>query len=65
MRVVVQNDPRHPDNYGFIVTHAGMNLDRLLAEFRDVEREDQEYLQGLIGGEEPEAPREVIDDMRG
>lgn len=63
MRVVVQNDPRHPDNYGFIVTHAGMNLDELLAEFRDMEREDHEYLQGLIGGEEPEAPREVTDGL--
>ena len=63
MRVVVQNDPRHPDNYGFIVTHAGMNLDELLAEFRDVEREDHEYLQGLIGGKEPEAPREVTEGL--
>src|SRR5208337_405153 len=40
MRVVVQNDPRHPDNYGYIVTHVGMNLDQQLEDFRDMERED-------------------------
>ena len=61
MRVVVQNDARHPDNYGYIVTHAGMNLDTLLTDFREIEREDQLFLAGLIGGDEPEPPREVTD----
>ena len=61
MRVVVQNDPRHPDNYGFIVTHAGMNLDTLLMDFREIEREDQQFLAGLIQGDEPEPPREVTE----
>lgn len=59
MRVVVQNDARHPDNYGYIVTHAGMNLDTLLTDFREIEREDQLFLASLIGGDEPEPPREV------
>jgi excisionase family DNA binding protein len=61
MRVVVQNDARHPDNYGFIVTHSGMNLDTLLTDFREIEREDQEFLAGLIAGEEPEPPRDVTE----
>lgn len=61
MRVVVQNDPRHPDNYGYIVTHAGMNLDTLLTDFREIEREDQQFLEGLIKGDEPEPPREVTE----
>lgn len=61
MRVVVQNDARHPDNYGYIVTHAGMNLDTLLTDFREIEREDQLFLAGLIGGDEPDPPREVTD----
>lgn len=61
MRVVVQNDARHPDNYGYIVTHAGMNLDMLLSEFRDIERDDQKFLKGLLKGEEPEPPREVLE----
>ena len=61
MRVVVQNDPHHPDNYGYIVTHAGMNLDTLLTDFREIEREDQQFLAGLIQGDEPEPPREVTE----
>ena len=61
MRVVVQNDPRHPDNYGYIVTHAGMNLDTLLTDFREIEREDHQFLAGLIQGDEPEPPREVTE----
>ena len=63
MRVVVQNDPRHPDNYGYIVTHAGMNLDRLLTDFREIEREDQQFLAGLIQGDEPEPPQEVVEGL--
>ena len=63
MRVVVQNDPRHPDNYGYIVTHAGMNLDTLLSDFREIEREDQQFLAGLIQGDEPELPPEVTDGL--
>lgn len=61
MRVVVQNDPRHPDNYGYIVTHAGMNLDTLLTDFREIEREDRQFLAGLIQGDEPEPPRDVTE----
>ena len=61
MRVVVQNDTRHPDNGGFIVTHAGMNLDTLLTDFRELEREDRQFLTGLIAGEEPPLPPEVIE----
>ena len=61
MRVVVQNDPRHPDNYGYIVTHAGMNLDTLLTGFREIERDDQQFLASLIQGDEPEPPREVTE----
>ena len=61
MRVVVQNDPRHPDNYGYIVTHSGMNLDTLLTDFREIEREDQQFLASLIQGDEPQPPREVTE----
>ena len=61
MRVVVQNDPRHPDNYGYIVTHVGINLDARLTDFRELEREDQQFLSGLLSGEEPEPPREVTE----
>ena len=68
MRVVIQNDPRHPDNYGYIVTHVGMNQDVLLKDFRDFEKDDEEFWKKVIGGDEPEIPREVASGearMRG
>lgn len=61
MRVVVQNDSRHPDNYGHIVTHIGLNLDKQLDDFREIDREDREFLTDLIDGKEPEPPREVME----
>ena len=59
MRVVVQNDPTHPDNVGHIVTHLGMNLDQRLKEFTDFQNDDQAFWDKVIGGAEPEVPAEV------
>lgn len=60
MRVIVQNDPRHPDNYGYVVTHIGLNLDQQLEDFRDMEREDKDFFEDLISGE-PVLPAEVTE----
>jgi DNA repair protein RadD len=60
MRVVVQNDPSHPDNVGHIVTHLGMNLDERLKEFKQFENDDQAFWDKVIGGDEPEVPPEVL-----
>ena len=59
MRVVVQNDPGHPDNVGHIVTHLGMNLDARLKEFKEFENDDQAFWDRVIGGEEPDVPQAV------
>jgi len=59
LRVVVQNSPGHPDNYGHIVTHAGMNLDERLREFKLFESDDQKFWEEVIGGKEPEPPANV------
>ena len=59
MRVVVQNDPTHPDNLGHVVTHLGMNLDQRLKEFKQFERDDEAFWEKVIGGEEPETPADV------
>lgn len=59
LRVVVQNDPTHPDNYGHIVTHAGMNLQDRLKEFQLFEKDDQEFWDQVIGGKDPQPPRDV------
>ncbi len=59
LRVIVQNSPGHPDNYGHIVTHAGMNLDERLREFKLFESDDQKFWQEILSGKEPEPPEEV------
>ncbi|MCA9595409.1 MAG: DEAD/DEAH box helicase family protein [Myxococcales bacterium] len=61
LRVVVQNDPNHPDNYGQIVTHVGMNLDELLKKFKQFENDDQKFWEEVTGGQEPEPPHAVTD----
>jgi len=59
MRVVVQNDPTHPDNLGHVVTHLGMNLDQRLKEFKQFEKDDEAFWEKVIGGEDPEIPAAV------
>jgi DNA repair protein RadD len=59
MRVIVQNDPTHPDNVGHIVTHLGMNLDERLKEFKQFENDDQAFWDKVISGDEPEVPTAV------
>ena len=59
LRVIVQNSPGHPDNYGHIVTHAGMNLDERLKESKMFESDDQKFWEEVIGGKEPDPPAEV------
>jgi superfamily II DNA or RNA helicase len=61
LRVVVQNEPTHPDNYGHIVTHVGMNLDELLKRFKMFENDDQKFWEEVTGGKDPEPPQDVLD----
>ncbi len=61
MRVIAQNDPRHPDNRGYIVSHVGLNLDQQASDFRDIEREDANFFKELIEGQIEEPPAEVLD----
>lgn len=56
MRVNIQNAPRDPDNYGYIVTHAGMNLDTLVDDFKLFEKDDEEFWAQINGGLEQEPP---------
>jgi DNA repair protein RadD len=60
LRVIVQNDPTHPDNYGHIVTHIGMNLDEQLKRFKEFENDDQKFWEEVTGGAEPEPPHDVV-----
>lgn len=60
LRVIVQGDPAHPDNYGHVVTHIGLNLDEQLKKFKQFENDDQKFWEEVTGGKEPEPPREVV-----
>lgn len=64
LRVIVQNNPNHPDNYGHVVTHLGMNLDQRLKEFKLFEKDDQKFWDDVIGGKAPEIPRDVQSGER-
>lgn len=59
LRVIVQNNPGHPDNLGHVVTHLGMNLNERLKEFKQFENDDQAFWENVIGGGEPEVPHRV------
>lgn len=61
MRVVVQNNPEHPDNQGFVISHIGMNLDKLVDNFKDFENDDLNFWEEVTKGEIEE---EVPDDVK-
>lgn len=50
MRVVIQDNPNHPDNQGFVISHIGLNNDARWEEFRELDLEDQLLIQGWISG---------------
>jgi DNA repair protein RadD len=52
MRVVVQDDPDHPDNKAYIVTHVGLNNEARWDEFRELDLEDQELVRAWLGGDD-------------
>jgi len=61
LRVIVQNDPIHPDNFGFVVTHVGLNLDKQLQNFKDFENDDKKFWESVTNGDDPELPADVIE----
>jgi excisionase family DNA binding protein len=54
MRVIHQDDPGHPDNHGYVVSHVGLNNDANWNDFRDVDFEDQEVFRKWIAAGEDE-----------
>lgn len=51
MRVVVQNDPDHPDNKAYVVSHVGLNNEARWNEFRELDLDEQELVQSWLRGE--------------
>lgn len=54
----VQDEPEHPDNQGFVVSHIGLNNDARWDEFRELDLDDQalihDWLTAEPGDNEPE-----------
>lgn len=57
MRVIHQDDPDHPDNHGYVVSHIGLNNDANWRDFRDVDFDDQAIFRNWIAAT-PEAGKE-------
>ncbi len=60
MRVLHQNDPGHPDNCGYVVSHVGLNNDANWRDFRDVDLDDQLIFHKLISSDVEE-----VEDGKG
>lgn len=54
MRVIHQDDPAHPDNQGYVVSHVGLNNDDNWRDFRDVDFEDQQIFGRWIAAKTDE-----------
>jgi hypothetical protein len=50
MRVLVQDDPFHPDNEGWVVSHIGLQQDARWDDFRRFDEDDQELFRNLAHG---------------
>jgi hypothetical protein len=61
MRVIHENDPGHPDNHGYVVSHIGLNNDSNWRDFRDVDFEDQEIFRRWVCAD----PMEESEDGEG
>ncbi|MBX3193858.1 MAG: DEAD/DEAH box helicase family protein [Microbacteriaceae bacterium] len=56
MRVVVQNEPSHPDNTAYVVSHVGLNNEARWSEFRELDLDEQQLVQSWLRGEEDAEP---------
>ena len=61
MRVIHQDDPAHPDNQGYVVSHVGLNNDANWRDFRDVDFEDQMIFSKWIAAK----PDDLLDAGNG
>lgn len=64
MRVVIQNEPDHPDNTAYVLSHVGMNNEGRWSEFRELDLDDQELVQAWLRGEPDEGAGEAEPQSR-
>ncbi|MBI2692599.1 MAG: hypothetical protein HYX29_11725 [Solirubrobacterales bacterium] len=56
MRVNVQRAPDHPDNEGIIVSHVGLNIDKLWDDFKAIDRDDQRLVHEWLESGDSDPP---------
>lgn len=54
MRVLREGEPRHPENQGWVVSHAGLHVDRHWDDFHQLDAADQQYFRSLVRGQAAE-----------
>ncbi len=54
MRVIHENEPDHPDNHAFIVSHVGLNNDEHWLDFRELDFDDQLLFHEWINASDTE-----------
>jgi DNA repair protein RadD len=64
MRVVVQNEPAHPDNKAYVVSHVGLNNEARWNEFRELDLDEQELVQSWLHGEQDEGEPDAEGEGR-
>lgn len=64
MRVVVQNEPDHPDNKAYVVSHVGLNNEARWNEFRELDLDEQELVQSWLRGDPDEGATEAEGEGR-
>lgn len=63
MRVLREGEPFHPDNQGWVVSHAGLHVDRHWSDFCQLDDADQEFFRNLVRS--PRASQETLFDTAG
>ncbi len=63
MRVLEQNDPFHPDNEGWVISHIGLQQDDRWDDFQRFDEDDQDLFRNLAQGNDP-GSRDESDGSR-
>lgn len=64
MRVNVQDAPGHLDNRGIVVSHVGLNVDRLWDDFKRIDEDDQRLIHAWLISAEQAPPADAGDGVR-
>lgn len=51
MRTVEPNDPSHPNNQGYVVSHVGLNNEQQWDDFRELDTQDQQLIKTWTSGD--------------